>query len=158
MFKKLTAILMPLVLAPLGLLLTPAIARADYTYRTRRQICSFSSGGADKVAWTAEVSVRSRDNAARITRIMFGSDDQDPRIRIFIFWESRVVWYRRMAERVETRYSQQTYNFIPTVYTWDSLLRYEVLPTTWISTLGNRYINVWFYDSSGRICKDRIEF
>jgi hypothetical protein len=145
MFKKWATLLTPFVLAPLGSLLTPAIARADYSYWIPLQNCQFSAR--DYTRWSVQITVRSSDNAAHVTRIQFGNGGNDELIRRLTFWESRRL------NGVETRYSEQNYYFNPGITNWD-----KSLTTTWISTAGNRYVNLKLYNNDGRTCTDKVEF
>jgi hypothetical protein len=144
MFKKWVTLLAPLVLAPLCSLLTPAIARADYSYWTNWRSCEFSWH--DNTPWRVLIAVRTSDNAAHITRIQFGNGNSE-NIRQLQFWETKIV------NGQSATYSRQTYAFSPAITSWD-----HSITTTLISTQGNRYANIWFYNNDTRTCQDRIEF
>jgi hypothetical protein len=145
MLKKLAAVVTPFMLASFSSLLTPTVARADYSYWTGYQTdCRFSS--LDYTPWRVLITVRTSDNAARITQIQFGNGNDEP-IKQLQFWE------RRVLNGTTTTYSNQTYTFTPAITSWS-----KPITTTWISTLGNRYAHIKLTDARNRVCTDNIEF
>lgn len=147
MFKKFTMLLAPLVLVPLGSVLTPlaAHAQSSYNYWTSWRNCSFNFR--DYTPVSVKIQVRYSDYAAHAIEVQYGADNSE-RISKVQIWESRKLdgqpeqpWpYISLNSGNQTTWRSQPFNL------------------TWISTLGTRYVNVKLYNADGRTCTSKRPF
>jgi hypothetical protein len=140
------------MLAPLGSLFTPLVAHADSVLWTTEKKCT------DKTNHTAlvkiEITVRTSDNAARITAYQF-RDDKDSRfgpVRQSQVWEKRVL-----NEKPTYYYPDPKTNEKP-----PANKRLPLIFKDWISAKAGvkRYGHVWLYSdqrSTGKNTCD-VEF
>lgn len=140
MLKNWVTILTPLVLAPLGSLLTPVVAHADYSYWIPVQRCNF--GGRDYTPWSAQIRVRSADKSARITRIQFGNGGND----------EKIVQLQVREWKDQTIKRTRTYKFSPPIKQWD-----QTMSLPFVSPEG-RYATLWLYNADTRSCQSRVNF
>jgi hypothetical protein len=134
-------LLVPFMLAPLGSLLTPGVARADYSYWIPVQKCDFKGG--HWTPWSVEITVHSKDNSAKVTRLQIGNGGNDEKIR-----QLQLREYSYGDIKLE-----RTYAFNPPITQWD-----KKIDSPWIKSGGDRSVTLWLYREDTRTCQDKVKF
>jgi hypothetical protein len=139
--KKLATLLIPFVLAPLASLLTPMVARADYSYWIPVKRCVFPSfRDRDYTPWSAKIVVRSRDRAAHVTQIQFGNGGNDERIIRLQYWGTNIL---RPGD----------YRFNPGILSWN-----QSINPPWVRAGVRREFVIRLFNADRRQCTSKTSF
>jgi hypothetical protein len=142
MSRKLATLLLPFLLAPLGLFFTPLVVRAQYIRTTRFQDCVFSSfPRRNYTPVRLRLQFTSRD-AVRVTKIETSNTNTE-NIRQLRVWETQ---NRRTV-------SSQVYGYVPP-------RKYvnQPLKLAWLKHGGNRSATVWLFNADTNVCKTTFRF
>lgn len=152
MFRKFRKLVVPFMLASLSPLLVNSPARADTSYWTGWQKCTFSVIKNQYTPWRARIAVRS-DGAARPVQVEFGPSYQndEPIYRL----KASDSWVVAGGTRRYSPYNH-TVSFSPPTRGYASQTFSNL---TWISKSLPRYASIVLYHSNlNDVCTSEIPF